>query len=364
MITITRKIQVLVDCDDKEQKNKHYNTLKEWNFILTRCANIVATHQFVIENSKDVAYLADQVKRKIIDIKKDENGILTSSTMGATYKLLSKESLDKVPSYFLSAINTNVTKNFQAEKKDYYTGKKSLRNYKRNNPMPFMKSALRLLSWDEEKNAFTFKLAGIPLKTRLGRDRSNNKIIIERILDGEYKMSDSALQFDQNKTGKWFLLLTCKFENENISLNPDKSVQAWLDPEIPIKAQCGRVKDYQIGTKEEYIYKRLQIQYALHRLQKSCKYNDGSGRKRKLQALDRFHKKEKNYMKTRMHQYSRQLIDFAIKNKAGKIQVANYEEAKENTKEDIFLLRNWGYHGLLELLKYKANKYGIKIEVH
>lgn len=369
MITITRKIEIYVDCEDKDKKNEYYNTLRETNFILTRCANLVATHQFVIENSKDLAYLSDGVKRKIADIKKDENGILTSSAMGATYKLLSKENLDKVPSYFLSAINTNVVKNFQSEKKEYFTGKRSLRNYKRNNPMPFMKTALRDLQWNKEKRNFTFKLAGIPFSTRLGRDKSNNKLIIQRIISGEYKLSDSSIMYDANKTDKekrkWFLLLTCKFEKEDIALNPNKKCQAWLDAEIPIKVQSGKVKDFEIGTKEDYIYRRMQIQYSLQRLQKSSKFNIGKSRKRKLKAVyERYAKKEKNYIRNRMHQYSKQLINFAIRHNCGVIQIANYKEAKDNTKEDEFLLRNWGYFGLIDLVKYKAAKYGIEIEVH
>ena len=364
MNTITRKIEIWVNEKDKEIRDHHYKTLKHWNFILTRCANLVASHQFILENTRDLIYLEDGIKRKIADMSKDEAGILNTSRMNATYRVLSKEHLDDVPSTFLTALNSTVCKNFTAESKEYFAGTKSLRSYKRNSPMPFQKRAIRFLQWDKKLGNFTFMLTKIPFATKLGRDGSNNKVIIERVISEEYKLCDSAIMFSKQKN-KWFLLLTIQFESKTSNLDPDKKCIASLSIENPIVAKIG-AKELLIGSKEEFLYRRLQIQAARHRLQKACKYNDGGHtRSRKLQALDRYKAKELNYIKSRLHLYSRKLIDFAIKGDCGVIHLDNYEEVKNQTKGDDavskFLLRNWNYYNLRELITYKARKAGIEV---
>lgn len=367
MVTITRKIQIVVNEQDKEIRAAAYNKLREWNFIITRCANLIATHQFLIENAKDLIYLVDEVKRKAADIDKDPEGILNTSRMNATYRLLSKEHLEKVPSTFLTSLNSAVCKTFNEEKKDYFAGKRSLRNYRKNVPIPFQKKAIRNLQWNDELKAFTFILTGINFKTYLGQDRSQNRIIIDRCLAGEYKMNDSALKYDDLKN-KWYLLLTFTFESDKIGgLKKDKICSAKLSIDTPIIAKIGK-KELKIGSEEEFLHRRLQIQAAMRRLQIASKYNEGGkSRSRKLQALERFHDKEKNYIKTKMHAYSRYLVDQAVKMKCGCIVLENVEQVKSDTSEKneqgMFLLRNWSYYGLVDMIKYKAKKYSIKVEV-
>jgi len=366
-VIITRKIQIVVNEDNKEIRKTHYETLHYWNFTLTRCANLIATHQFVIENIKDLMYLVDEVKVKAADIKKDPEGILNTSRMNTTYRLLSKKHLEDVPSTFLTTLNSWVCKNFSEEKQDYYTGKRSLRNYRKNVPMPFQKKSLNYFQWNEKLNQFTFTLAKIPFKTYLGQDRSGNRQIIDRVLSGEYKLSDSSLKYDDRKN-KWYLLLTVSFDSMIYDgSGGDKICNAWLGFEIPIISKAEK-RETEIGSKEEFLHRRLQIQAKLRRLQVAIRYNDGgSGRKRKLQAIERFHEKEKHYVKTKMHLYSKKLVDFAIDSKCGKIILNNYKEVAEDTKKEDnqgkLLLRNWSYYGLSDMINYKANKYNIEVEV-
>ena len=116
-------------------------------------------------------------------------------------------------------------------------------------------------------------------------------------------------------------------------------------------------------------------------LQKALKYQSGGkGRANKLQALERFKQKEINFIKTKMHVYSRHLIDYCIKNNIGKIyldnmkeitdlkddvlkQVTSEEELKEEVKKTTNLIRNWSYYGLAEFIVYKATMNGIKVIV-
>ena len=99
----------------------------------------------------------------------------------------------------------------------------------------------------------------------------------------------------------------------------------------------------------------------------SCRWaKGGKGRKRKLQATNRFAEKEKNYVQTKLHTYSRELINRAIENKCATIFLVNQKAREKKAKEesqkgDPFLLRNWSYFGLKTMIEYKAKMYGIKV---
>ena len=129
------------------------------------------------------------------------------------------------------------------------------------------------------------------------------------------------------------------------------------------------MKCFEIGTKEEFNYRRRQIQEAVRRCQIENKYTvGGKGRKHKCQAIDSFKEKEKNYVDTKLHTYSRMLIDLAIKHKCEEIvlmkQLSREEKAKEeNDNKEPFVLRNWSYYGLKEKIEYKSKMVGIKLTI-
>ena len=126
-------------------------------------------------------------------------------------------------------------------------------------------------------------------------------------------------------------------------------------------------KVFEIGTKEEFNYRRRQIQEAVRRCQIANRYtNGGKGRKRKNQAIDKWHDKEINYVDTKMHLYSRMLVDLAIKHECGVIHLVKQKPREDKAKEDNqngepFVLRNWSYYGLKEKIGYKCKMAGIKL---
>ena len=57
------------------------------------------------------------------------------------------------------------------------------------------------------------------------------------------------------------------------------------------------------------------------------------------------------------------LIDFCVKHSAGTLLLVNQSAKEEVAKDDVFVLRNWGYYGLIEKIKYKAEMAGINVIV-
>ena len=375
-MVITRKIQVYVYDDDTEEKKNFIHTLYGWRDNVRRAANIIVAHKFVQQNVRDFVYLKDEIAEKfyVKDIIKDGKGMSEQNT---TYRLCSEMMKGKVPSDIFSCLNQAIAHTFNETVKDMNMGKASVRSYKNNIPMPFSAKALSNIHWNADDKRFYFTLFGIPFACALGRDRSNNQLIIDRCISGEYKLCSSSIQIDDERK-KMFLLLCCDIPKREVELTDGKKLYAFLGVMNPIVCTTevnakndydSGMKVYEIGTAEEFNYRRRQIQEAVKRCQVNNRYSvGGKGRKRKCQAIDRYHEKENNYVDTKLHTYSRMLVDLAIKYKCSTIvlmkQREREEEAKEdNAKSDNFVLRNWTYFGLKTKIEYKAKMYGINIEV-
>ena len=248
-------------------------------------------------------------------------------------------------------------------------------------PIPYQRKSfkdLRFVEYEngdgEKREGCFFNLANIPFQMRFGRDRSGNRLIVERIISEEYKMCTSSIQVDGKKV---FLLLCVDIPKKEVKLDEKKALYAYLDVINPIVCTCDvkAAKEYdsgykwfKIGTKEEFNYRRRQIQEAVKRCQINNRYTTGGkGRKKKCQAIERWHQKEKNYVDTKLHLYSRLLVDLAVKYKCGKIVLFNQKAREDKAKEENqngkpFILRNWSYYGLKEKIDYKCKMVGIKLE--
>ena len=139
-LIITRKIQILLQAEDKEQWLAGYKQLREWQAIVARAANWIATHHYIQENLKDLFYLTDGAIVKLADVNKDEDGILTTSRMSTTYRLLSAKFKGQIPMAIISSLNSRIISVFDKEKREYREGLRSLRTYKQGLPVPIAAS--------------------------------------------------------------------------------------------------------------------------------------------------------------------------------------------------------------------------------
>lgn len=359
-MVLTRKIQLLIDSDDKEFIKQAKDKLYNWQWICFRAANMIMSHHFVQEQVKDFIYLTEEVKLKIADHKKQENGMLKSSRQNTTYRLLSNHFKGQIPTNILSNLNHTLLSYFNREKDAYWKGEKSLRNYKRNIPLPFGAEVLYGLNYTADQRDFSFKLFQLPFRTYLGRDKSDKKIILERIKNGTLKLRASHIQLDK---GKVFLLAAVAIEKEVRELDPTVIAEASLSIEHPIIVKIGN-HEHTIGSKEEFLHRRLAIQSAIHRLKKATPFNRaGHGRKRKMKSLEDYQHLEKKYVEHKLHVYSRMLIDYCIKHSAATLLLVNQQEKEEIAKADPFLLQHWSYYSLKEKISYKSEKAGIQLIV-
>ena len=375
-MVITRKIEVFVCESDKELRRSYYEKLYDNRDIAVKAANLGISVMYMLDTN--MACMDEETKKLVTFI-----GVkgLKATKQNAPYVVCSHYFKGKADMGMVSCVLQNAQKMYQEDRKQGMWNK-SLRSYKSNMPVPFKADRflnLRLAEYQngdgEKKDGYFFTLIGIPFQMRFGRDRSGNRLIVERVINGEYKMCTSSIQVDGKRV---FLLLCVDIPKKEVKLDEKKTMFAFLGVMNPVVCTCdvkaareydSGMKVWEIGTKEEFNYRRRQIQEAVRRCQMDNRYTTGGkGRKKKCQAIERWHEKEKNYVDTKLHTYSRMLVDMAVKHKCGKIvlmkQISREEKAKDdNQNGEPFVLRNWSYYGFKEKIEYKCKMCGIKMEV-
>ncbi len=374
-MVITRKIEVYVCEDDKDLRKEYYQKLWDHRDAAVKIANMTVSHLFALDNT--MPYLSDEDKEKVtfLGCKGDP-----ATKQNAPYVVASQMYKGKIHTGMIVALQQDVRKMYTDDRKKGMWNK-SLRSYKSNMPIPWgakhfinLRFAKYTNGEGKEAEGCFFTLIGVPFQMKFGRDRSGNRLIVERVINGEYKMCTSSLKFDGNKI---FLLFCVDIPKQNIKLDDKKTMYAYLGIMNPVICTCDvrAAKEYdsgykwfEIGTTEEFNYRRRQIQEAVRRCQVNNRYSKGGkGRAKKCQAIDRWHDKENNYVDTKLHTYSRLLVDLAVKHKCGNIVLMNQTHREDNAKAenaegDNFVLRNWTYFGLKEKIGYKCKMAGITLK--
>lgn len=357
-IILTRKIQLVIDSTDKAFIGQTYEALYRWRFICFRAANYIFTHRFLQEHIGEMIYLNEGTRTKLTDNKTDEQGILATSWLNSTLRLLSKHFKGQIPIHILSSLNMTLAKHFNNEKEDYLKGERTIRNYKRDIPIPFRGTDISHLRHSQDGRYFHLSLFKIPFRTYLGKDADDKRQLLERAISGDIKLCTSLIKLEKNKI-YWFAAF--EVEKDQHCLDASIIAEASLSLDYPIIVKIGKTR-HTIGNREEFLYRRLAIQSARQRVQHGITYaRSQHGRRRKLKGLDQFKRKEQNYVAYKLHLYSRRLIELCIKNKAATLLLVNQQSKEEAAQADDFLLRNWSYYSLKEKIFYKAAKAGIEV---
>ncbi|MDD4107820.1 MAG: transposase [Prolixibacteraceae bacterium] len=356
---LTRKIEIFISEENKTLRKEYYDLLYSWRYFVVNGANELLSYLYSIDRLRYYKFLTKKSKIELGIIGAKGEPVKESS---APYVFLSERMKGKIPMDILNCLQKTVVKRYSNIKTDLFKGNSSLYTFKKTIPIPFSACSIRDLSWNDELKSYRFTLFGISFGIYLGRDRSDNRSVIGNCLNGTFHLSESAIIID-DKRKKVFLSLYYSVPQRVVSLDEERYINASLSAEIPIIASySGEI--LQIGNREEYLHRRLQIQAAIKRVQVNSRYSaGGKGRKRKLKAVNRFHNKEKNYINTRIHTYTKILIDYALANRCKTINLINQEEKEYAAKQEPFLLRNWSFSKMRQMIEYKARLYGIDVKL-
>ena len=407
---ITRKIEVHLhkqgDSEEATQRLKdQYRIWDDINNNLYKAANRIISHCFfndtyeyrlklhsprfqeiekLLGNSKrnklsdeDVKQLKAERKQLFADFKKQRQVFLRGGVeeganpeQNSTYRVVSNEFIDLIPSEVLTNLNQNISSTYREYSLDVESGVRTIPNYKKGIPVPFSikQKGEIVLKKREDGSIYVRFPKGLEWDLNFGRDRSNNREIVERVLSGQYDVGNSSIQEAKNK--KRFLLLVVKIPKQTVSFDSNRVVGVDLGINVPL---CVALNDNEyggmgIGSRDQFLKVRMRMAAQKRELQHHLRYttNGGHGRMQKLRALDRLEGKERNWVHLQNHIFSKSVVEYAIKNNAGVIQMERLTGFGRDDKEEVqneykFILRYWSFFELQTMIEYKAKAAGIEV---
>lgn len=312
---------------------------------------------------------------------KDNGGRLSNDykTVNGDIGNETKEESNKLSPNCRDAMLRMIDKKWKNDLKDVLNGTKSIPNFKRDLPIElhnkqFMDSKKNYRIFNEnEKYSTTINLTTVDYAKEIGLTDGNihlelivkdnyQKAIVNRLISREYKLSMSKMQYDKNKK-KWFLLLCYSFEAKKKEL--DKSKVLGIDVGINVPAMCAISDDnwfkQHIGNAEEVRMFEKQVMARKKRLQQSCLWagegSVGHGRKTRTKRVDKIGEKISNYKSHKNHCWSREIVNIAIANNCGTIQMEDLSGIASNN----LFLKTWTYFDLQTKIENKAKEVGIEV---
>ena len=272
---ITRKIELWLNATKEETKSEAWKRLRQLENDTFEMANLIVNHQFynalhkerlmtgeisVIKNTQKAlgialktekdkaqkAIIEDKIKankEKISELMKGINeGIkreFGTSESNSTYQIIGNK-YPSVSSEIRTCLNQEVSAYFNKELFNVQRGIRSLRTYKKDLPIPFGKSVIRFYENGKDIN-FNW-VSDFDFKLNFGRDKSNNREIVERVMRGEYDAAGSHIQIIKPKKGdtKIFLLLSVDMPKKEVELKNDICVGIDLGINIPLYAAVNK----------------------------------------------------------------------------------------------------------------------------
>ena len=346
MITV-RKLKLTIVSENEELRKQQYKFIRDSQYAQYQALNLGMGYIMT-------GYLANNRDIKSEGFKEHQKGLKNSNPIFKGIEL--GKGIDT-----LSAVTQKVKKDFSISLKNGLAkGERSSINYKRN--FPLITRGRNLTFYEQDGEVLIKWVNKIIFKVVFNARKENTLELqhtLQMVINKEYKVMQSSLEFDKNNN----LIL-------NLTLDiPFKQEEEFIE---------GRVLGVDLGVKypayvclSDDTYKREHIGEALELIKQRKQYHDrrtrtqqqlknvkgGKGRGKKLKNLNRLSECERNFAKTYNHTISKRIVEFAKKYKC---QYINMEKLTKDGFDNA-ILRNWSYYELQNMVEYKADRIGIKV---
>ena len=412
MPIITRKIELKIVKDGltDEEYDQQWKYLYQINNTIYQAANRISTHCLFndeyemrlklhmprykeiekelkkLDSDKKTSdkeirdRLLNERKELDEDVKNKKKDFLQCSKQNSTYQLVSKEFKQYIPSDILANLNQKIQENYNNNQKKIESGERALSTYKKGMEIPFsIRENKRLKLFIKEEGIYLKWFKEILFRLEFGKDASNNRCIVERLIESDrqqknkgedYVANNSSIKLVKNgKNTRIFLLLSIDIPAKKQVLDKEVVLGVDLGIKCPLYLAINKDDNFkmQIGDIEHFHNQRTMFQKRFKSLQKLMFTQGGHGRKKKLEPLEKLKEKERNWVHTQNHVYSREVIKQALKQNAGTIHMESLKDfgkGKEGYVKDEYkyLLRYWSYYELQSMIEYKAKLEGIEVK--
>lgn len=314
------------------------------------------------------------------DVKNKKKDFLQCSKQNSTYQLVSKEFKQYIPSDILANLNQKIQENYNNNQKKIESGERALSTYKKGMEIPFsIRENKRLKLFIKEKGIYLKWFKEILFRLEFGKDASNNRCIVERLIESDKQQKNKGEDYVANnfsiklvkneKNTRIFLLLSIDIPAKKQVLDKEVVLGVDLGIKCPLYLAINKNDNFkmQIGDIEHFHNQRTMFHKRFKSLQKLMCTQGGHGRKKKLEPLEKLKEKERNWVHTQNHVYSREVIKQALKQNAGIIHMESLKDFGKDKEGYIkdeykYLLRYWSYYELQSMIEYKAKLEGIEVK--
>nr|8J3R_A Chain A, Transposase IS605 OrfB C-terminal domain-containing protein [Sulfoacidibacillus thermotolerans]8J3R_B Chain B, Transposase IS605 OrfB C-terminal domain-containing protein [Sulfoacidibacillus thermotolerans] len=270
----------------------------------------------------------------------------------------------------LSQTIKRATDRFKAYQKEILRGDMSIPSYKRDHPLDLIKENISVNRMNHGDYIASLSLLSNPAKQEMNVKRKISVIIIvrgagktimDRILSGEYQVSASQI-IHKDRKNKWYLNISYRFEPQTRVLDLNKimgidlgvavaAYMAFQHTPARYKLEGGEIENFRRQVESRRISMLRQGKYA-------GGARGGHGRDKRIKPIEQLRDKIANFRDTTNHRYSRYIVDMAIKEGCGTIQMEDLTNIRDIGSR---FLQNWTYYDLQQKIIYKAEEAGIKV---
>lgn len=295
-----------------------------------------------------------------------------------------KNEMGHTSSNNFNATIRNALSKYDTHKKDIMAGKVSVPSMDAGQPIDVYAKGITLHHIDGDKDDYVATLSLLNSKAKATLNLPSGRIdmvlkmndktqtaILDRCLSGEYRICGSQLIYEaagKEKKGKkdkpkvW-LYLCYGFEPEAPELDDSRIMGIDLGMKLPaVMAFNFNDKKYEVIDDNRILGRKIRLDKMLsiskHQCQWRCDGNSGHGRKKKVDVYEKCSHRSHNLSMDINHQWSKYIVETAIKNKCGVIQMEDLSGIKASRQN---FLGNWTYYDLQQKITYKAEGKGIKV---
>ena len=270
----------------------------------------------------------------------------------------------------ISVLQRNVNKRFMQNKKEVMRGKRSIDSYKSTLPIAIHGNSIKieksgnkcLVSLSLLSNSYRKQLGikknQITFELMFGKSGSSRQIV-DSILSGEFSHTASFIVY---KNRKWFLNLGYSSpDKDSIKFIEGRTMGVDLGIVKPVvMAFNDNPVHFEIDSNEISEFRKQMIarRASFGRQTKYCADSKiGHGVHKRIEGIEKLKQTESNFRDRINHQYSRYIVDMAVKYKCKTIQM---EDLSGISKDSTFL-KSWPYFDLQTKIEYKAKENGINV---
>ena len=280
----------------------------------------------------------------------------------------------------IDEITRTVRLKYEADKKELFSGKKSLASFSKC-PIFAREKSYQII---EHSNTLAMKLfifsaqdkkdlgvkANYASVLQFVKPDASRLAILKRMMTGEYKQGNVKIQYNVKK-GKWFASMSYTFDS-CIPGSSDRINIMGVDLGItriatmavynPIEKEHRFISyNHDVLNGEELIHFRQTVEARRRSLGRASKISNtvGHGYKRRMQKFLELGDKVARYRDTKNHSISRYIVNQAIKYNCAIIQFENLSGYTDAAKSSF--LQSWSYFDLQSKVEYKAKEAGIEV---